>query len=282
MKKELRSAFNSRQYMLSEDFEVFYYSDLNFRPVGSHAHDYFEFYFFVEGAVTMELTDRSYRLQAGDMLILPPGIQHRALVDGNTPYRRFVFWTSRAFVRKLSALSPDYGWLFQDALTSRDYLTRFDPVAFNTLKARLFALLDEIHARRFGREAEIALMVQSLILWLARQRHPAEPTRSPGYYDAITAFIETHLDEELTLDRLAGEFYISKYYISHLFQENTGLSVHQFILKRRLDTAKNALQSGKSAAESAALAGFSDYTAFYRAFRKEYGCSPREYRGGRK
>ena len=41
-----RSTFNSRQYMLSEDFEVFYYSDIGFKSVGSHSHDYYEIYFF--------------------------------------------------------------------------------------------------------------------------------------------------------------------------------------------------------------------------------------------
>ena len=58
MKKERSTAFNPRQYMLSRDFEIYYYSDLHFQSVGRHSHDYHEFYFFVEGAVSMELGDR--------------------------------------------------------------------------------------------------------------------------------------------------------------------------------------------------------------------------------
>ena len=43
----------------------------------------------------------------------------------------------------------------------------------------------------------------------------------------ICGYVETHLDGELTLDRIAGEFYLSKYHIAHLFKENGGLSLHQ-------------------------------------------------------
>ena len=41
MKQELRSAFNTRQYMLSKDFEIYYYSDLHFQQVDPHRHDYY-------------------------------------------------------------------------------------------------------------------------------------------------------------------------------------------------------------------------------------------------
>jgi hypothetical protein len=59
MKNKLRSSFNSRQYMLSSDFEVFYYSDKDFKTLNPHAHDYYECYLFIEGDVTMEIFGRS-------------------------------------------------------------------------------------------------------------------------------------------------------------------------------------------------------------------------------
>ena len=51
MRKNLRSAFNTRQYMLSRDFEIYYYSDLNFKAVDPHRHTYYEFYILLEGNV---------------------------------------------------------------------------------------------------------------------------------------------------------------------------------------------------------------------------------------
>ena len=107
--KQRSTAFNPRQYMLSRDFEIYYYSDLHFQSVGSHAHDYYEFYFFVEGAVTMELAGRRYPLRQGDVIVVPPGVEHRALLtDESAPYRRFVFWLSRDYVQALASQSADY------------------------------------------------------------------------------------------------------------------------------------------------------------------------------
>ena len=51
--KRIRSDFNSRQYMLAEDFELYYYSDVNFQNVGSHSHAYYEVYLFSEGNANM-------------------------------------------------------------------------------------------------------------------------------------------------------------------------------------------------------------------------------------
>ena len=116
MAKRQSSAFNARQYMLSEDYEVFYYSDTHFRSVGSHSHDYYELYFFEEGAVTMVIDEKPCPLRPGDVIVIPPGIDHRAiLTDPEKPYRRFVFWQSKTFLKALEARSPDYGYLLRRA-----------------------------------------------------------------------------------------------------------------------------------------------------------------------
>ena len=55
MKKNLQTKFSSRQYMLSGDFEIYYYCDRELKKVESHVHDYYEFYFFLEGDVSIEI-----------------------------------------------------------------------------------------------------------------------------------------------------------------------------------------------------------------------------------
>ena len=59
MKKNLQTAFSTRQYMLSRDFEIYYYSTRHLNRVENHAHTYYEFYFFLEGDVTMIIEDLS-------------------------------------------------------------------------------------------------------------------------------------------------------------------------------------------------------------------------------
>ena len=281
MAKRQTSQFNTRQYMLSEDYEVFYYSDTHFRSVGSHSHGYYELYFFEAGAVTMEIDGRGYPLKTGDVILIPPGVSHRAvLTDPEKPYRRFVFWQSRPFLEALEARSPDCGYLLRRAESRGRYVYRFDPVAFNAIRTRLFTLLDEIHADRFGKATAIDLIITDLLLFLARTVYEQEHQNKKDQlsrYEAITQYVDQHLDELLSLDALAKHFYLSKYYLVHLFRENAGLSVHQYILKRRLAACCDAMLGGAAVGEVYRQWGFYDYSAFYRAFRKEYGMSPSAY-----
>ena len=282
MAKRQSCQFNTRQYMLREDFEVFYYSDTHFHSVGVHSHDYYELYFFEAGAVTMEIDGRGYPLKTGDVILIPPGVSHRALLtDPEKPYRRFVFWQSRPFLEALEARSPDCGYLPRRAESRGRYVYRFDPVAFNAIRTRLFTLLDEIHADRFGKATAIDLIITDLLLFLGRTVYEQEQRRNRkeqlSRYETITHYVDGHLDEPLSLDALARRFYLSKFYLVHLFRENAGLSVHQYILKKRLAACCDAMLGGVAVGEAYRQWGFGDYSAFYRAFRKEYGMSPSAY-----
>ena len=282
MTKRRSSQFNTRQYMLSEAYEVFYYSDTHFRSVGSHSHDYYELYFFEEGAVTMVIGEKPYALQSGDVIVIPPGIDHRVLLtDPEKPYRRFVLWLTPAYLIALEKRSPDYGYLLRRSADQDRYVYRFDLPTFNALRTRLFTLLDEIHADRFARETAIDLSISDLLLYLGRTVYEQEQRRDRkeqlSRYEAITQYVDEHLDEHLSLDTLARQFYLSKYYLVHLFRENTGLSVHQYILKKRLAACCDAMRGGAAVGEVCRQWGFGDYSAFYRAFRKEYGMSPSAY-----
>ncbi len=71
MRRQLQSPFNERQYMLSKDFEIYYYNDNHFYGVTDHTHDYYEFYFFLEGNVTISIEKEHHHLKPGDMVFIP-------------------------------------------------------------------------------------------------------------------------------------------------------------------------------------------------------------------
>lgn len=282
MKKELRSQFSTRQYMLSKDFELYYYSDKDLTKVGNHTHNYWEFYFFLEGDVDMFIREQPYPLNHGDIVVVPPGISHHAYIHHTEiPYRRFVFWVSKEYADYLKNLSADYIYLMQKAKEEQTYVYHFDEYSFNALQSKVFSLLEEIHSKRFGRSSKIRIYTADLILSLSRQvyenSHLSENTEET-LYDRVAAYIESHIDEDLSLDSIAEHFFVSKYHISHIFKDNIGFSVHQYILKKRLFMSKDFIVNGMKAAEAAQAVGFSDYSVFFRAFIKEYGVSPTAYR----
>ena len=283
MKKNLKTIFQERQHMLSDNFEVYYYEDRALDKVNLHSHNYYEFYFFLEGNVKMQIGDSIYSLKYGDIILIPPNIPHRAIIHKhNVPYRRFVFWISREYCEHLSKFSPVYNYIMQFAIQHHRFIFHTDQITFNTVQAKLLLLLEEYHSNRFGRDAKLSICVEDLILYINRLVHeqntPKPSNIERSLYRLLLEYIDEHIDEDLSLEQLAAQFYVSKYHISHLFKDKTGLSIHQYITKKRLALCKEAIQGQMNISEAFQMVGFGDYSSFYRAFKKEYGISPKDFR----
>jgi len=95
----------------------------------------------------------------------------------------------------------------------------------------------------------------------------------------IQELIESRLDADLTLRELAAEIGYSRSHFLRMFRATTGMTPHRYVLKRRLERARQLfVQVEFSIAEIAIMCGFSSQAHLTLAFRKEYGLTPTEYR----
>ena len=287
MKNKLRSSFNTRQYMVSSDFEVFYYSDRNFTTLPPHSHDYYECYLFLEGDITMEILpgkekSEKHKMSPGDLMLVPPGIKHHAIMDNpDLSYRRFVFWISKECCASLMSESVDYMYLIQKAEAFHKYIYHLPPAQFHLVESRFLRLLEEISSDRYGSAAARHLCLCDLILTINRtiydEEHKHTGSDEISLFQNILSYVESNLEEPLSLDDIAGKFFVSKYYVSHLFKDTLGISLHQYIIKKRLAECRDSITNGDSISKTFERFGFRDYSSFFKAFRKEYGMSPKEY-----
>ncbi|MDF2545002.1 MAG: transcriptional regulator, AraC family [Herbinix sp.] len=91
----------------------------------------------------------------------------------------------------------------------------------------------------------------------------------------ILEFINEHITEELSVDSLSAKFYLNRYYLMHLFKEETGYTIGNYITEKRLLLAKNLVRNGSSLTEACFQSGFKNYSTFSRAFKKEFHTMPK-------
>lgn len=283
MSKHYTTTFNTRQNMQTQDLEIFYYEDTTLRPVSSHRHEHYEIYFFLSGSVHCLIDDKDYPLLSGDVCLIPPGIYHRPVFkDEKQPYRRIVLWISTEYMNRLKALYPQLDECFHCAKEQKQYLFRNDSGTAQSLFTRLFDLLEEYHCTGPFHSQLLSCHTSAFLLQMNRivseYTMPSAYRRPKALFSQICDYIHSHLEEDLSLDVLAEQFYVSKYYIAHSFKENMGISTHQYILKQRLHASKSSILSGTPLSEVCSNFGFTNYTTFFRAFKKEFGISPRDFK----
>lgn len=270
--------FDSRQHMLRNDFEAFYYSDDEMRGVAPHRHGFYEMLFFLEGDVTYMIDGTPYPLLPGDLLIVPSNTTHYPIFGGAKRYRRVVLWLTVDFVRSL-----EQGEALMDCLPpaeSSGSFFRFPPAEGNRLLERAVALAEEFsYERPFGGTMSI-LLVNELLIHIHRLRLSSTQGRetdsaSEQLVKDVARFINENLARELTLDYISDHFFISKFYLSRVFKRYMNVTPHSYITQRRLALAKRLLFDGMSPTEVYRRCGYADYSSFYRAFRDKYGFSPK-------
>ena len=275
-------SFIKRQYITSPDFEAFYYNDIRIDTIDQHYHPHYEFYFFLEGNVKYTVDGISYDLKPGDFLLIPPNKTHGPnIMDNEIPYCRFVLWLDNDFFNKLANISEDIKFGMEYSSKNKIYKYHLEYIQYNDLLGNFLDLWHEYNENRVFKSTTITNFIVTIILKINRIIYESGIQRTSvpkkELYTLIFDYINSNITSDLTLENIASHFFVSKYYVSHIFKDNLGISLHQYIIKKRLHACRSAIATGEPITIVAEKFGFADYTSFFRAFKKEYGLSPKDY-----
>lgn len=262
------------------------YHDLNVKPLeaGFTPDVFYEIFFFLSGDASYLIEGRYYRLRPGDILLTDNRDICRPEICAGGPHERYVIWLNPFFFTRLPDLGDDLATCFADMSGKGYSLIRPDAATVQHLNSLCAYMADVKAQRAFGGAALLHACLIEFLAYLNRAYFdmPDSVRRDASENDqanAVIDYINDHLAEDLSLDRLAGTFYISKSYLSSQFKQQTGLSLYQFIMKKRLAVARDKLRTGASVMDACISCGFGDYSNFLKAFKREFGCNPREFTG---
>ena len=262
---------------LHEDFRLFHLRGAMEESVDWHYHTFHKIIEFLGGESGYGVEGKQYLLQPGDLVLVPQGCIHRPEAEPNAPYERRILYLSPEFLRRAGG-SCDLAACFDRAREEFRFVVH---PADGTGGAQLAALEAAEREEAFGRE----LLAQSLLFQflIGLNRAMAGNTlqyAKPAAYDrkieAILRYLSEHLTEPVSIDDLAARFFVSKYHMMRQFRAQTGYTIHGYLTGKRLMRARAMIAAGTPVLQASEESGFGDYSAFLRAYRKQFGAAPNQ------
>jgi AraC-like DNA-binding protein len=198
-------------------------------------------------------------------------------------YERMILWLNPVFLEKHNKNNCNLLSCFQLATERKFNLIRTNKADITALKQNLDNLEGAILDNSFGSDIlknalflQFMVKINRLFLGMDLNTSNADIKYDPRIED-ILIFINSNLDTDLSIDILSNKFYLNKYYLMHLFKNETGYTLYSYIQKKRAIRASDLIRSGIQAGEVCSLCGFGDYSTFVRTFKKEFKLSPKQY-----
>lgn len=236
----------------------------------SHCHDEFEILCVLNGHGRYIVEGSEYEMTPGTLIFVRPFEYHCVEVDRDNAYERYVVNFPPSAVsgeaeRLLAALNAD----------GEDAQHFYSAHSFSHALVAAFERFEITDSLPEDKRNAYAQTILSEIIILLASAKPGGVAPDTGELGArVIRYLNNHIDKNLNLDRIARQFFVSKYYLCRAFKKHNGISIHGYLTQKRVMYAKQLIDSGESASGAAYRVGFGDYSAFYRAYTKVLGTSP--------
>lgn len=249
-----------------------------------HAHGWCEILGVIRGRGDYTIEGSVYRLEPGCILLMRPAETHKLHIDPSEPYERIMVNFPLELVRKI-----DPGEKLLQPFLDRPlgHLNYYRNQEFNTISGITY--LREMVSVAYTREDQRLNVITNLFpllntiknIFIYKKNFEMDYANQ-NTSQLIINYINEHLHEDLSLDTLSRQLFMSKSQMSRLLKKATGSSILDYITIKRLMRAREYIQNGETASNASRLCGFNNYSSFYRAYVKHFSSSPSDLKVNKK
>lgn len=231
---------------------------------GKEFHAFHEIIYFMGGKAKFISENIQMTLKPNTLIVIPRETYHQLLITGSQDdYHRCVFHfleiddlkelINQSMNRTLLIeMNQNFQFLFQQMITLTEQ-ERQGPTNSVVIHAVLSLLLNEIATKNYTN---------------------IETSVPNSLSEKCTAYIADHITEPISVEDIARELNVSVSHLAHSFKKQMNISIHQYILKKKLVIAHHKIMDGQPATQAAIECGFNDYSGFYKQFKKMFNKAP--------
>lgn len=238
----------------------------------------YEIYMFIRGAGSYNIEGNTYELEPYSVLIMNSNELHVVNISKYSPYERLILTINENALPPFMMNGVDFFRKMKFRKLGQDNKIKGETVIRSGL-LDLFTKLKKLLENKSTENEIVAKCVIVQILWtinnIAENDIPSTNRKANYKVRSVLEYINSHLDETLSLDWLSEKFFMTKYHLCHTFKETTGYTINQYIAYKRIRLADRLMLEGYPPTQACFMSGFNCYSNFYKSYRKLTGKSPR-------
>lgn len=248
-----------------------------------HDHDFTEFTYILSGKGSYIVNGITYQVEAGDFIICNPGVKHQCIVtNSKEPTVEFICGCTGFHFKNMppnSIILKDGGYLLHTNAELRQEINK-----------HCYEMLAENDANKPGKCFMLKARLMQILLLVVREVCDKDDTETKGCnfesysksyaVKRIINYLNENYEHKISLEQIAHNMYLSPVYISKIFKEETGESPINYLIKIRLEKARDILihSDSRSIKNIANSVGYDDVYHFSKLFKKYYGVAPLYYK----
>lgn len=262
-------------------------------PMNIDTSGCYKLFYFISGAKKFHIDHYIYNIEPGDLFFVNQREWHYfSQINEEDSHERIVIFIYPEFLKALCTDATDLCSCFTHKTDALEHKLSLQPKDRDKLS---YLIHKFTAANGYGEDIFVLSIFLELMVFVNRachQQHQTQTATEPSRHTATTleaslsgakqispilSFIDSHITEDLSLELLSRQFYVTPSYLCRIFKTGTGTTVHKYITAKRITLAKDLLTQGYSVTDACNMSGFKDYNGFLKSFVSAVGIAPKKY-----